>query len=95
MFLRSELSDKCAGLNVCNYRRTRNTQTAEGHDEKGAVQWKWEFNRLTEGVADIAQIVDDLKAVGYEGYLSLEDFSPGEDDDKVKEQGAYLKNLIE
>ena len=66
----------------------------EARDESGKMQWKWEFSDLREGVADIPQIVQDLKDVGYAGYLSLEDFGPGEDDVKVKEQGQYLQKLV-
>jgi sugar phosphate isomerase/epimerase len=67
---------------------------AEGRDETGAVRWKWTSSDLREGVANIPQIVQDLKDVGYTGYLSLEDFGAGEDADKVREQGAYLRKLI-
>ena len=64
------------------------------HDESGVGTWSWQFSGLKEGIADIAQVVGDLQAVGYEVCLSLEDFSPGDDDDKVREQGAYLRSLI-
>ena len=67
---------------------------SEGRDERGAMKWKWAFAGLKEGVANIAQIVEDFKAVGYQGCLSLEDFGPGEDEAKVKDQGAYLRQLI-
>lgn len=66
----------------------------EGRDDQGAMKWKWAFEGLKEGVANIAQIVQDFKAVGYDGFLSLEDFGPGEDAVKVKDQGAYLRELI-
>jgi len=63
-------------------------------DETGGVKWQWEFRDLREGVADIAQIVQDFQDVGYEGYLSLEEFGPGDDDEKLKEQGGYLRKLL-
>ncbi len=63
-------------------------------DGDGVVPWSWQFCGLKEGIADIAQIVGDLQAVGYGGYLSLEDFGPGADDDKVRDQGAYLRSLL-
>ena len=63
-------------------------------DEDGVVPFEWAFRGLKAGIADVARIVDDLKAVGYEGYISLEDFGPGEDDEKVRDQGAYLKTLM-
>ena len=65
-----------------------------GRDQTGALQWKWDFCDLREGVADIAQIVQDLKDVGYGGYVSLEEFGPGDDQDKVREQGEYLRKLL-
>ena len=52
-----------------------------------------EFIELREGVANIPQIIDDFKAVDYQGYLSLEDFGPGKDDAKLRDQGAYMKEL--
>ena len=62
---------------------------------QGQMQWKWDFNALSEGVANIAQIIQDLKDVTYQGYLSLEEFGPGDDEAKIRDQGAYLQKLIE
>lgn len=66
--------------------------TREGDFDQ--VLWKWDFSDLRDGVADIPQLVQDMKDLEYSGYLSLEDFSPGDDDEKVRSQGAYLKHLI-
>lgn len=66
-----------------------------GRDADGKMGWKWDFRDLREGVADIPQVIADLKAVGYQGAISLEEFGPGNDAEKVKEQGAYLRMLIE
>ena len=71
------------------------TSVTDGKDETGAVKWKWDFSDLREGVADIAQIIQDFKDVGYDGYLSLEDFGPGKDEDKIGQQGSYLQGLID
>ncbi|MDA0746659.1 MAG: sugar phosphate isomerase/epimerase [bacterium] len=71
------------------------TAVTDGHNETGAVKWKWEFSDMREGIANIQQIVQDFKDVGYTGYLSLEDFGPGEDEDKIAQQGAYLQKLID
>lgn len=70
------------------------TPVADGRGADGGVKWRWEFSDLREGVADIAQIVQDFKDLDYRGYLSLEDFGPGADEDKVRGQGDYLKGLI-
>lgn len=63
-------------------------------DADGKLKWHWAFTGLKEGVADIPQIIADLKAVGYSGALSLEEFGPREDADKVQEDGAYLRTLL-
>lgn len=70
------------------------TPVAVGRDQTGRMKWRWEFSDLREGLADIPQIVQDFKDVGYAGYLSLEDFGPGDDAEKVREEGAYLRQLI-
>ena len=67
---------------------------AGDRDADGKLQWQWQFSDMREGVADIPQIIQDLKDVGYGGYLSLEDFAPGDDAHKIKDQGAYLRTLI-
>ena len=64
-------------------------------DSDGNRQWQWTFASLREGVADIPQIISDLKAVNYQGAISLEEFGPGDDIEKVREEGAYLRLLLE
>ena len=63
-------------------------------DETGSMKWQWDFSDLREGIADIPQIIQDLKDVGYRGYISLEEFGPGDDEEKISSQGNYLKSLI-
>lgn len=67
---------------------------ATERDADGQMQWQWTFARLREGVANVPQIVADLQAIGYLGALSLEEFGPGDDGEKVKEDGAYLRMLL-
>ena len=54
---------------------------------------------MGEGLADIPQLINDLKTVGYEDAVSLELFTPenftaGNDDEIVKSEGAYLRELM-
>lgn len=70
------------------------TPVATERDDNGQMKWKWDFSALSEGVANIPQIIQDFKDLGYTGYLSLEEFGPGDDGKKISEQGAYLKKLI-
>ena len=55
----------------------------------------WTFADLRRGVANIPQIIQDLKDVGYSGHISLEEFGSGDDDEKVSGQGTYLRHLID
>ena len=66
-----------------------------GRDRLGALDWEWDFADLREGIADVGQIIRDFKDVGYAGYVSLEDFGPGDDDTKLGEQGEYLRRLLD
>lgn len=50
------------------------TQTGETRDD-GFAGWRCEWMGLTRGIVDWPQVIADLKAVGYEGYVGIEDFS--------------------
>ncbi|MBT5873170.1 MAG: sugar phosphate isomerase/epimerase [Candidatus Latescibacteria bacterium] len=63
-------------------------------DGHGVIPYQWAFRGLKDGIANVAQIVGDLRSTGYIGHISLEDFGPGEDSDKVRDQGAYLHSLM-
>lgn len=71
------------------------TPVTTERDTDGKMGWKWDFSDLREGVADIPQVITDLKAIGYQGAISLEEFGPGDDAEKVKAQGAYLRMLFD
>ena len=64
-------------------------------DEHGQRQWSWEFCALEQGIANIPQVVSDLRAVGYDGYLTIEDFSTRDTDLKLREGTAYLRRLLD
>ncbi|TVQ23177.1 MAG: sugar phosphate isomerase/epimerase [Spirochaetaceae bacterium] len=40
--------------------------------------WKWEWAPMADGSADFALVIDALRQVGYDGWLSIEDFSNDE-----------------
>ena len=60
----------------------------------GQRQWSWDFCSLEEGIADIPRVIADLRAVGYAGYLSIEDFSARDADTRLGEGSAYLRRLL-
>lgn len=47
----------------------------KGTREDGTAVWSSEWFPLGEGIVDLQALIGDLKAVGYAGYLGLEDFS--------------------
>lgn len=61
----------------------------------GTVAWDWENTSLAAGLMDYEQCMADLKAVNYEGYISLEDFRGIPSQDKLKEGITYLKTMDE
>lgn len=49
--------------------------TQSGVRPDGTRAWSSGWFPMGEGVIDFKELVEDLKAVGYDGYLGLEDFS--------------------
>jgi len=60
----------------------------------GTVNWHWEGAPLAEGVLDVKQAIRDLKAVGYDRFISVEDFRDLPTEEKLKENLAYLRAAI-
>lgn len=46
-----------------------------GEDEDGAAQWKWSWATLRQGMGDVKAYFRALKAVGYDGWVTLEEFT--------------------
>lgn len=62
-------------------------------DEKGTITWSYDGCDLAESILDIPQFLADLSAVGYQGFISIEDFRPMDPREKLKRQIDYLKSL--
>ena len=53
------------------------------------------FAPIGEGVVDFDKLFAALKAIGYDGYLSFEDFSIAKsDDDKLRDNMAFIKSKL-
>ena len=70
--------------------------TAGGEDEFGATKYNQTWAPVKKGSANLAALSTALKKVGYNGWLSAEDF-PNEKPtrEKPEENIAYLKELLE
>lgn len=68
----------------------------------GEKKWVCEPTSLKDGIADYKEIMKDLKNIGYDGWISFEDFRGGyccypigiTTEEKMKEDLVYLKSLI-
>lgn len=65
-----------------------------GRRPTGEPEWKASAAALDQGVIDMHQLMTDLRAVGYDGWLSQEDFSEtGTTREKLARNIAYLRTL--
>lgn len=62
-------------------------------DEKGTVHWKPEAVPIPEGLVDWGLVIDDLHKVGYDGWISFEDFSAVPTDEKLIRNLAYIRQF--
>lgn len=60
----------------------------------GTLTWNWEGCDLAESILDIPQFVADLQAVGYQGFISIEDFREMDHEAKLGAQIRYLQGLV-
>jgi sugar phosphate isomerase/epimerase len=66
---------------------------AEGEAD-GRTAWKCDAAAMWEGIADYPALVGALRRVGYEGYLSFEDFSQGmTTEEKVVRNLEYIRSV--
>lgn len=62
---------------------------------KGGKEWHWDWLPIKEGIVNWQQVIGILKKRGFDGYLSNEDFCNLPTSQKLKEDIAYLRNLVE
>lgn len=63
-------------------------------DAQGTLHWAPHPAPLARGMVDWGQVIQDLQAVGYGGYLSLEDFDTTTSTEaKLRDDIAYLKRI--
>ena len=66
-----------------------------GEDEFGATKYNQVWSPMKKGSANLAAMIKALAKVGYDGWLSVEDFSNEKPTrEKLEENIAYLKQLI-
>ncbi len=71
----------------------KNMQWVKSGERDGAAVWESQASSMRQGQADWGKIAAALKKVGYQGWLSLEDFSDRDTKLKLVEAVTYLKAL--
>lgn len=65
------------------------------HNEQGSPAWQVQWSAIDEGQADWKQVIEALHAIGYDGWLSIEDFSMSKSThETLKHHMEYLKSLL-
>jgi len=59
----------------------------------GTVKWSEKWATLKGGIMDLGALYEVLAVLKYDGWISIEDFSPGNSQRKLTEGLAYLKKL--
>lgn len=61
----------------------------------GSYKWQADWAPIKKGYVDFTKVIASLRAIGYDDYLSLEDFSNEVDTDtKLKESQRFLTELL-
>jgi len=64
---------------------------AKGRDETGTTQWEWPGVPMQDGLYNYPRMLRKLKAMGYAGFISVEDFRSAPVEHKLKEAIDYLR----
>jgi len=64
-----------------------------GKDADGATVWAYKAASLKAGQPDMGEFLGKLAQVGYDGWISIEDFSSGSSLSRLKNGVAYLRTL--
>lgn len=59
----------------------------------GKREVAWQACDLADSILNIPQFIADLRAVGYQGFISIEDFRQMDHEEKLKRQIEYLRKL--
>lgn len=61
----------------------------------GSVAWRTEWAAVSQGMVDMAALLRALRQVGYDGWLSFEDFSTdGPLSERLRHNLAYIKAVV-
>jgi len=62
-------------------------------DANGTVNWTWPGCRMAEGLYNYPGMLAGLRKIGFEGYISVEDFRSAPVEEKLADALRYLKSI--
>jgi len=62
--------------------------------DDGQLTWQWETCDLAESVIDVPQFARELKAMNYQGFISVEDFRVMPIEEKLTRQVKFLRSIV-
>jgi sugar phosphate isomerase/epimerase len=69
--------------------------TQAGARPDGSIEWKAGFAAIQKGVVDMRRLLDAVRTVGYEGWVSFEDFSTEVPlKQRIRDNISYIKSLL-
>ena len=76
-----------------SYVHVKNAAWVEDYTADGVKYWKAQTVPIREGIVSWEQMLTVFNRLGYSGWLSLEDFAPGNTRKKLADGIAYLKSI--
>ncbi|MNZ63054.1 hypothetical protein D3C78_811920 [compost metagenome] len=68
---------------------------AERSETQHEPLWKAAWSPVSEGVVHWPQVIADLRSIGYDGWLSFEDFSGSAPTETLlRDNMAYIRSLL-
>jgi sugar phosphate isomerase/epimerase len=68
--------------------------TANRSEKTGTVQWQWTPCRLEDGLYHVPTMMQQMRKIGYGGFVSIEDFGPRSAEEKLRDAIVYLQTLV-
>lgn len=87
----TELALELLGAYVGHVHAGGHRPVEKRRDELGTVQWAWPGTALAEGLYSYPRMLKKLRAMGYQGFISIEDFRELPAEDKLREGIGYLR----
>lgn len=84
-----------AHVHVKNAVWTRTEHERSGNEGSHEPLWRAIWSPIPSGIVHWPQVIADLKAVGYDGWLSFEDFSgSAPSEELLRDNIAYIRSLL-